>query len=65
MKPTHSKKSVFDEGPLDLYLKEISNYPLLSREDESELAKKIEDTVGVYKVRAAMALEQMQKEKVS
>ena len=41
MKPTHSKKSVFDEGPLDLYLKEISNYPLLSREDESELAKKI------------------------
>ncbi len=31
----------------------------------SELAKKIEDTVGVYKVRAAMALEQMQKEKVS
>lgn len=31
----------------------------------SELAKKIEDTIGIYKVRAATALEQMQKEKVS
>jgi len=31
----------------------------------SELAKKIEDTVGIYKARAAAALEQMQKEKVS
>lgn len=30
-----------------------------------ELAKKIEDTIGIYKVRAATALEQMQKEKVS
>ena len=40
MKPSHSKKSFFDEGPLDLYLKEISNYPLLSKEDERELAKK-------------------------
>ena len=41
MKPSHSKKSFFDEGSLDLYLKEISNYSLLSREDEGELAKKI------------------------
>jgi hypothetical protein len=31
----------------------------------NELAKKIEDTIGIYKVRAATALEQMQKEKVS
>ena len=41
MKSSPSKKSFFDEGSLDLYLKEISNYPLLSREDEIELAKKI------------------------
>lgn len=31
----------------------------------NELAKKIEDTIGIYKLRAATALEQMQKEKVS
>ena len=41
MKSGHSKKSYFDEGSLDLYLKEISNYPLLAREDEIQLAKKI------------------------
>jgi RNA polymerase primary sigma factor len=41
MKASHSKKSFFDEGSLDLYLKEISNYPLLAREDEIGLAKKI------------------------
>lgn len=31
----------------------------------NELAKKIEETIGIYKLRAATALEQMQKEKVS
>lgn len=41
MKSSASKKSFFDEGSLDLYLKEISNYPLLAREDEIELAKNI------------------------
>ena len=41
MKASQSKKSYFDEGSLDLYLKEISNYPLLSREDEIQLAKRI------------------------
>ena len=41
MKANQQKKSYFDEGSLDLYLKEISNYPLLTREDEIELAKDI------------------------
>lgn len=41
MKPSLSKTSFSDEGPLDLYLKEISIYPLLSREEERELAIKI------------------------
>ncbi|MFH1071285.1 MAG: sigma-70 family RNA polymerase sigma factor [Candidatus Glassbacteria bacterium] len=41
MKASQLKKSYFDEGSLDLYLKEISNYPLLKREDEIELAKDI------------------------
>src|SRR3989339_1992678 len=41
MKASQSKKSYFDEGSLDLYLKEISNYPLISREEEIQLTKKI------------------------
>ena len=44
MKASQSKKSYFDEGSLDLYLKEISNYPLLSREDEIQLAKRIKQS---------------------
>ena len=43
MRASQSKKSYFDEGSLDLYLKEISNYPLLSREDEIQLAKRIKN----------------------
>ena len=35
------KRSSLDEGSLDQYLREISQYPLISREDEVELAKKI------------------------
>jgi RNA polymerase primary sigma factor len=34
-------KGTFDESSLDQYLKEISAYPLLSREDEVELAGRI------------------------
>jgi RNA polymerase primary sigma factor len=34
-------KGTFDESSLDQYLKEISAYPLLSREDEVELAARI------------------------
>src|SRR3989339_498972 len=41
MKASQSKKSYFDEGSLDLYLKEISNYPLITREEEAELARRI------------------------
>ncbi|MBW7995632.1 MAG: sigma-70 family RNA polymerase sigma factor [Candidatus Glassbacteria bacterium] len=41
MKASQSQKSYFDEGSLDLYLKEISNYPLLKREDEIQLAIRI------------------------
>ena len=38
-----SKKTSFDEGSLDLYLKEISRYPLISREEEARLARRIRD----------------------
>ncbi len=41
MKASNTKKSYFDEGSLDQYLKEISNYPLIPREDEVELAQRI------------------------
>jgi len=35
------KKSAFDEGSLDQYLRDISAYPLISREDEVDLARLI------------------------
>src|SRR5574341_1319524 len=35
------KKASFDEGSLDQYLREISQYPLISREDEVDLAQRI------------------------
>ncbi|MFN2419904.1 MAG: RNA polymerase sigma factor RpoD/SigA [Gemmatimonadota bacterium] len=38
-----SKKTTFDEGSLDLYLKEISRYPLITREEEARLARRIRD----------------------
>jgi RNA polymerase primary sigma factor len=36
-----TKKSSFDEGSLDQYLRDISAYPLISREEEVELARRI------------------------
>ena len=36
-----SRRGTYDESSLDQYLKEISAYPLLKREDEIELAQKI------------------------
>ncbi|GBD31132.1 MAG: RNA polymerase sigma factor RpoD [Gemmatimonadales bacterium] len=35
------RKSSVDEGSLDQYLREISQYPLISREEEVELARRI------------------------
>jgi RNA polymerase primary sigma factor len=41
MAVTSAKKVGKEEGSLDQYLREISKYPLLKREDEVELAQKI------------------------
>lgn len=35
------KQSSYDEGSLDQYLRDISAYPLISREEEAELARRI------------------------
>lgn len=37
------RKSSVDEGSLDQYLREISQYPLISREEEVELARRIKE----------------------
>ena len=36
-----SRRGVFREGSLDQYLKEISQYPLINREEEADLARRI------------------------
>ncbi len=36
-----SRKTSFDQGSLDLYLKEISRYPLIKRDEEARLAPRI------------------------
>ena len=41
MRFTGTRKGKFDESSLDQYLKEISVYPLLKREDEVDLAQRI------------------------
>ncbi|GAC1651046.1 MAG: sigma-70 family RNA polymerase sigma factor [Gemmatimonadaceae bacterium] len=41
MAVTPSKKSSFEEGSLDQYLRDISAYPLISREEEARLARLI------------------------
>ena len=43
MELSKSKKTGFDEGSLDLYLKEISRYPLITREEEARLARRIRE----------------------
>ena len=39
-----ARKTSVDEGSLDQYLREISRYPLISREEEVELAKQIKQS---------------------
>jgi RNA polymerase primary sigma factor len=39
--PPRTRKSSYDEGSLDQYLRDISVYPLITREDEVELATRI------------------------
>ena len=41
MAVTTHKKASFDEGSLDQYLRDISAYPLISREEEVRLAQRI------------------------
>jgi RNA polymerase primary sigma factor len=41
MRLASGRKTSVDEGSLDQYLREISQYPLISREDEVTLAKRI------------------------
>ena len=41
MAVTSSKKIVYDEGSLDQYLRDISAYPLITREEETVLARLI------------------------
>lgn len=38
---TPRKRSSLDDGSLDQYLRDISKYPLISREDEADLARRI------------------------
>src|SRR5262245_54057404 len=41
MRLNTAKRVSFDEGSLDRYRREISQYPLITREDEVELAQRI------------------------
>src|SRR5436853_7802641 len=36
-----AKRASFDEGSLDQYLREISQYPLITREEDATLAQRI------------------------
>jgi len=38
-----TRRGTYEEGSLDQYLREISAYPLLSREEEAELARRIRE----------------------
>src|SRR5206468_1468848 len=39
-----AKRASFDEGSLDQYLREISQYPLITREEEVALAQRIKQS---------------------
>ena len=39
--PSATKKSSYEEGSLDQYLRDISIYPLISRDEEVRLAQRI------------------------
>src|SRR2546426_7089403 len=41
MRLNTAKRASFDEGSLDQYLREISQYPLITREEEVALAQRI------------------------
>jgi len=41
MRLNTAKRASFDEGSLDQYLREISQYPLITREEEVSLAQRI------------------------
>ena len=43
MAVTPHKKSSYEEGSLDQYLRDISVYPLITREEEVRLAKRIRE----------------------
>jgi RNA polymerase primary sigma factor len=43
MRLSSARKTAYDEGSLDQYLREISQYPLISREEEVRLARKIRE----------------------
>ncbi|HEU4563368.1 MAG TPA: RNA polymerase sigma factor RpoD/SigA [Gemmatimonadaceae bacterium] len=43
---THKKSSSYEEGSLDQYLRDISIYPLIDREEETRLAQRIRDGDG-------------------
>jgi RNA polymerase primary sigma factor len=43
MRLSSARKTAYDEGSLDQYLREISQYPLIPREEEVRLARKIRE----------------------
>jgi RNA polymerase primary sigma factor len=59
MAVTPQKKKVSsEEGSLDQYLRDISAYPLISREEEAELARRIRvgDQEGLDKLVRSMKM---------
>src|SRR3989338_4427680 len=44
MRLSSARKTAYDEGSLDQYLREISQYPLITREEEVRLARRIRES---------------------